>query len=256
MPVEAFDGPALGAGTVGDGVLGPAGLTQGLALGGPAADAEDPATADARLGLVAAVSTQRLADGGAVVDAPVVAAVDTHCLLALLGAAGQTLEGIGGGEVARPALTAGRADGGGDLPAGRTDSTVVGTRLPEAHLAADTARPVVEGGVLAAGAAHGLTVEPTSADRPLTAADRAGLDLAFASARLAATQAVTTPFEVGGALAERTRGDDHAVGAAIRGRFLWLSSVLLNGQVSVSAVWESPRHELRPGCMGRREAGG
>lgn len=33
VPVEPFDGPALGAGTVGGGMLGPAGLAQGLALG-------------------------------------------------------------------------------------------------------------------------------------------------------------------------------------------------------------------------------
>lgn len=37
-------------------MLGPAGLAQGLALGGPAADAEDPAAVGARLGLVAAVA--------------------------------------------------------------------------------------------------------------------------------------------------------------------------------------------------------
>jgi hypothetical protein len=215
VPVEPFDGPALGAGSVGGGMLGPAGLAQRLALGGPAADAEDPTAAGAGFGLVAAVSAQRLAGGGAVVDAPVLAAVGAHGFLALLGAAGQALGGVGGGEVAGSAFTAGRADGGGGLAAGGADSAVVGARLPEPQLAADAARPVVEGVVLTTGSAHGLAVEPASADRPLASAGRAGRDLAFASALLTATQAVTTLFEVGGALTERTRGDDDTVGTAI-----------------------------------------
>ncbi|MFE4961010.1 integrase core domain-containing protein [Streptomyces sp. NPDC056653] len=59
VPVEAFDGSALGAGTVGGGMLDPAGLAQGLALGGPAAGAEDPAATGARLWLVATVSAKR-----------------------------------------------------------------------------------------------------------------------------------------------------------------------------------------------------
>ncbi|AJE87416.1 hypothetical protein SLNWT_7040 [Streptomyces albus] len=213
--VEPLHGPAVGAGTAGGGMLGPAGLAQGLAFGGPAADAEDPVAAGARLGLVAAVSAQRLAGGGAVVDAPMLATADAHSLLALLGAAGQALGGVGGGVIAGAEFTAGRAGGGGDLPAGGADSAVVGARLPEAQRAADAACPVVEGVVLATGAAHGLTVGPASADRSHASAGRAGRDLGLASARLAAAQAVTALLEVGGALAERARGDDHAMGAAI-----------------------------------------
>lgn len=215
VPVEAFDGPALGAETVDGGVFGPAGLAQGLALGGPAAGAEEPAAAGARLGLGSAVSAQRLAGSGAVVDALVFAAADARGLLSLLGAAGKALGGVCGSEVARSVRTAGRAEGGGDLPAGGADSAVVGTRVPEAHSAADAAQPMIERVVLAAGAAHGLAVEPPAADRSRAAAGRAGRDLASGSALLTAAQSVTTLFEVGGALAERARGDDHAVGAAI-----------------------------------------